>query len=171
MTWKLCLVRSPCMQKTRGTQALMGPAGCNRSCEILESELAGDSKVFNLGSVPDLLQVWMLSHPGAAAQLGHAQGVLLDQSLTEHPPSITSRHFSSFPNISWTSVINPNGASCWQNLTGKKKSETKTNSISRGTCSVPPDTNPSAHPQPGNAEERTSSVFTQTLRTLDTEEM
>lgn len=100
---------------------LMGPAGCNRSCEILESELAGDSKVFSLGSVPGLLQAWMLSHPGAAAQLGHAQGVLPDQSLTEHPPSVTSRHFSQLPNISWTSVVNQNGASCWQNPTGKRR--------------------------------------------------
>lgn len=159
------------MQKTRGTQVLMGPAGCNRSCEISESELAGDSKVFSLGSVPVLLQVCMLSHPGAAAQLGHAQGVLPDQPQTEHPPSVTSRHFSPFPNTSWTSVVNPNGASCWQNPTSKTKSETKTSSISRGTCSLPPDTNPRAHPQPGNAGEKRSSVFTQTLRTLDTEEM
>lgn len=55
-------MRSPCTEKPRGTRVPMGPAGCNRPCEILDSGLAGDSKTSDLGCL-SLACSWVRHSP------------------------------------------------------------------------------------------------------------
>lgn len=91
----------------------------------------------------------------------------------QQPPSITSRCFSCFSSISWAAVDDPKqclllAKSHWQTQELNKDKphlQRDTGSVS-SPCHEPTHTSTAS-----SAGEGESSVFTQTLRALDTEEM
>lgn len=111
---------------------------------------------------------WPQDCPGARQSTD--QKPQLHHCTAQQPPSVTSRRFSLFPNISWAAMGQPKlclllAKSHWQNQElNQDKPHLQRDTRRRRTTSLP-------HLQPGSAGEGESSAFTQTLRALDTEEM